>query len=59
MRLLVTNDDGIASPGLHALARTLAEADHDVTFTYRRSTRSEPRGPRDYRDRSCGPQEPA
>ena len=30
MRLLVTNDDGIASPGIHALARTLAEADHEV-----------------------------
>jgi 5'/3'-nucleotidase len=30
VRLLVTNDDGIASPGIHALARTLAEADHEV-----------------------------
>jgi 5'-nucleotidase len=28
-RLLLTNDDGIRSPGLHALARALAE-DHDV-----------------------------
>src|SRR4029079_9022719 len=30
VRLLVTNDDGIASPGIQALARTLAEADHEV-----------------------------
>jgi len=30
VRILVTNDDGIASPGLHALARWLDEAGHDV-----------------------------
>lgn len=30
MRVLVTNDDGIAGPGLHALARRLAEDGHRV-----------------------------
>ena len=30
MRVLVTNDDGIDAEGLHVLARTLAEAGHDV-----------------------------
>lgn len=30
MRVLVTNDDGIESPGLHALAATLAELGHEV-----------------------------
>lgn len=30
MRVLVTNDDGIDGPGLHALARALDEAGHDV-----------------------------
>ena len=30
MRVLVTNDDGIASEGLHALAATIAELGHDV-----------------------------
>jgi 5'-nucleotidase len=30
MRLLLTNDDGIRSPGLHALARYLHEHDHEV-----------------------------
>src|SRR6476620_3454003 len=30
MRLLVTNDDGIEAPGLHALAAALADAGHDV-----------------------------
>ena len=30
MRLLLTNDDGIHSPGLHALARHLCSAGHDV-----------------------------
>jgi 5'-nucleotidase len=30
MRVLVTNDDGIASPGLHALARRLADEGHAV-----------------------------
>ncbi|HKY92827.1 MAG TPA: 5'/3'-nucleotidase SurE [Nevskiaceae bacterium] len=30
MRVLVTNDDGIASPGLHALARRLADDGHAV-----------------------------
>jgi 5'-nucleotidase len=29
MRLLVTNDDGVASPGLHALVRALVAAGHD------------------------------
>jgi 5'-nucleotidase len=30
VRLLVTNDDGIDAPGLHALARHLVDAGHDV-----------------------------
>jgi 5'/3'-nucleotidase len=30
MRVLVTNDDGIDSPGLHALARVAMSAGHDV-----------------------------
>ena len=30
MKLLVTNDDGIGGPGLHALARALVGAGHDV-----------------------------
>jgi 5'-nucleotidase len=31
MRILVTNDDGVESPGLKALATALANAGHDVT----------------------------
>ena len=31
MRLLVTNDDGVEAPGLHALAGALHDAGHDVT----------------------------
>jgi len=31
MRLLVTNDDGVEGPGLHALAGALHDAGHDVT----------------------------
>lgn len=31
-RILVTNDDGIAAPGLHVLARTARDAGHDVTI---------------------------
>ena len=30
MRVLITNDDGISSPGLHALARAVRAAGHDV-----------------------------
>jgi 5'-nucleotidase len=30
MRVLVTNDDGVESPGLHALASAIARAGHDV-----------------------------
>jgi 5'-nucleotidase len=30
MKVLVTNDDGVASPGLHALARAVADAGHQV-----------------------------
>lgn len=30
MRVMVTNDDGVASPGLHALAGALVAAGHDV-----------------------------
>ncbi|GAA2000769.1 5'/3'-nucleotidase SurE [Microbacterium ulmi] len=31
-RVLVTNDDGIAAPGLHVLARAAKDAGHDVTI---------------------------
>src|SRR5258706_11856095 len=31
MRILVTNDDGIDSPGLHVLAAMAVRAGHDVT----------------------------
>lgn len=30
LRVLVTNDDGVASPGLHALVRRVADAGYDV-----------------------------
>jgi len=30
MKLLVTNDDGVGSPGLHALVRALADAGYDL-----------------------------
>lgn len=30
MRVLVTNDDGVDAPGLHALARAVADEGHDV-----------------------------
>lgn len=30
MRVLVTNDDGVSVPGLHVLARAIADAGHDV-----------------------------
>jgi 5'-nucleotidase len=30
VRIMVTNDDGIESPGIHALAAALQERDHDV-----------------------------
>ena len=30
MRVLVTNDDGVESPGLHALASAIAREGHDV-----------------------------
>lgn len=30
MRIVVTNDDGVDAPGLHALARALADDGHDV-----------------------------
>ena len=30
MRILLTNDDGIESPGLHALAIGLHERDHEI-----------------------------
>lgn len=32
MRVLVTNDDGVASPGLHVLARSLAACGHDLVI---------------------------
>jgi 5'-nucleotidase len=31
MRVLVTNDDGVEAPGLHALASAIADSGHDVT----------------------------
>ena len=31
MRILVTNDDGVDAPGIHALARALADRGHEVT----------------------------
>jgi 5'-nucleotidase len=37
---LVTNDDGIASPGLHVLAAAIAEAGHDVVVVAPSSDRS-------------------
>jgi 5'-nucleotidase len=40
MRILVTNDDGITSEGLHVLARTIAGAGHDVTIVAPSSDRS-------------------
>ena len=30
MRILVTNDDGVDSPGIHALAAALVDDGHDV-----------------------------
>ena len=30
MKVLVTNDDGVGSPGLHALARALVDDGYDV-----------------------------
>lgn len=30
MRVLVTNDDGVAAPGIHHLARAIVDAGHDV-----------------------------
>ena len=30
MRLLITNDDGIEAPGLHALTRAMVDAGHAV-----------------------------
>ena len=40
MRILVTNDDGVVSPGLWALADALVEAGHDVTVVAPSSERS-------------------
>jgi 5'-nucleotidase len=31
LRIVVTNDDGVDSPGIHALARALHDAGHDLT----------------------------
>lgn len=39
-RILVTNDDGIHSPGLHALARALVDDGHDVVVVAPTSDRS-------------------
>ncbi len=40
MRILVTNDDGIASEGIHVLAATIAAAGHDVVVVAPSSDRS-------------------
>ena len=40
MRILVTNDDGIESEGLHVLARTIAKAGHDTVVVAPSSDRS-------------------
>ena len=32
MRILVTNDDGVDAPGIHALTRAMIDAGHDVTL---------------------------
>jgi 5'-nucleotidase len=40
MRILVTNDDGVDSPGIRALARALVGAGHDVTVLAPTSDRS-------------------
>ena len=40
MRILVTNDDGVASPGISALGRALADAGHDLLVLAPTSDRS-------------------
>ena len=40
MRALVTNDDGVRSPGLHALARVAAEAGLEVVVAAPHTERS-------------------
>ena len=40
MRILVTNDDGVESPGLESLARALVGAGHDVFVVAPTSDRS-------------------
>ena len=30
MRVLVSNDDGVDAPGIHALAKGLRDADHEI-----------------------------
>ena len=40
MRLVVTNDDGVGTPGLDALTRALADAGHEVTVVAPSSERS-------------------
>lgn len=40
MQILVTNDDGVDSPGLHVLARALADAGHQITVVAPSSERS-------------------
>ena len=39
-RLLLTNDDGVHSPGLHAIARGLEQAGHDIVVVAPTSERS-------------------
>jgi 5'/3'-nucleotidase SurE len=40
MRVLVTNDDGVEGPGLHALAAALQKAGYDVLVVAPNSDRS-------------------
>jgi 5'-nucleotidase len=40
VRILVTNDDGIEAPGIHALARALVDVGHEVTVFGPRDDRS-------------------
>jgi 5'/3'-nucleotidase len=40
VRILVTNDDGVDAPGIHALARALIDVGHDVTIFGPRDDRS-------------------
>ncbi len=40
MRILITNDDGIDAPGLHAVATALADEGYEITIAAPRDERS-------------------